>query len=420
MSLNIRVVLGGLVFVALLIGIILGVYLVGQRQKLKSKASVGESVVKTAFFDLQADKTSLKTGETFRLNISLRSETDPANLVSVKLKYPKDKLSVESLKALSYEPDQDAQDASARQLDLSNYQPNHDADCDGRLTEADQALFNQGAGFIKTWFENFYDNNSGEVSLIGGLPSPGHKTTSGKPTLVACAVFKTLTRGQAKISLEDGSEIFRDIDSQDILAAKGDISFDISDILAPSQISYNFSPGWNFIGIAHTISSPLSPASMLASYSQKCFAIAQYIPSANKYKMFYIDNVANEDPITSIESGKTYFIYCDQNTDFRLSLQPNPFTWIQLINNLDPLTITYRGYKYFVMPAPSDTTSTKADAFIQEATSKLTQAGKSSTCVRLYKFNTSENIWAYFHTGDGAEKNFDIRKEEGYILGCSI
>lgn len=417
MTFNIKAILGGLVFVALLIGIIFGVYLVGQRQKLKSKASTGDNIVKTAFFDLQADKTSLKTGETFRLNISLRSETDPANLVSVKLKYPKDKLSIESLKALSYEPDQDLASTTARQLDLSVYKPNHDANCDGRLTEADQELFNQGAGFIKTWFENFYDNNNGEVSLIGGLPSPGYKTTAGSSSLIACAVFKTLTRSQAKISLEDGSEIFRDIDSQDILAAKGDISFDISEV---AQISYNLSAGWNFIGLAHTITSPITPASILEPYSQTCFAIAQYIPRDNKYKMFYVDNVANEDPITSIEGGKTYFIYCDQNTDFRLSLQPSPFMWSGLINTLDALTVTYRGYKYFVMPAPSDTTSTKADAFIQEATLKLTQAGKSSTCVRLYKFNTSENIWAYFHTGDGADKNFDIKKEEGYILGCAI
>lgn len=417
MPFNIRVFLGGLVFVALLIGIILGVYLIGQRQKLKSKASVGDAVVKTAFFDLQADKTSLRVGETFKLNISLRSETDPANLVSVKLNYPKDKLSIESLKALSYEPDQEALSAATRQINLSTYTPNHDADCDGVLTERDQELFNQGAGFVKTWFEDFYDNNSGEVSLIGGLPSPGYQTTTSGRALIVCAVFRALGQGDARLSLQQESEIFRDLDNLDILAARGDLSFDILD---PGGIAYNLVPGWNLIGISHTTASPITPASILEPYSQKCYAIAQYMPSTRKYKMFYIGNVPNEDPITGIEGGNTYFIYCAQDTDFRLSLQPNPFIWTDLINSLEPLTIAYRGYKYFFIPIPSDATSTHADAFIQEASGKLTQAGKSSTCVRLYKFNTSDNIWAYFHTGDGADKNFDIKKEEGYILGCAM
>ena len=137
-----------LLLLLLLAGITVGVYLVQTKTNLFSKAAPVIPVKPETSFELEAqadtspvfaDVTALKTvtaGQKFRVDIWARSDVDPANLFVAKLKFPADLLQVVEINK-------------------------------------------RGAqSFVNQWIDSVYDNDKGEVSLVGGVNPPGLLTVS--------------------------------------------------------------------------------------------------------------------------------------------------------------------------------------------------------------------------------------------------
>lgn len=140
-----------------------------------------------------------------KVNLLARSDTDPANLFVAKIKFPPDLLEVVEL-----------------------------------ITDQ------KGEPFIQLWADKTFDNSKGTISLIGGIPTPGAKTSSNKPDpVMATLVFKPKKEGNPVISFEDTSEIFRNTDNINILTVKKSLELNISKTPAkPSaKPKTDFSPG---------------------------------------------------------------------------------------------------------------------------------------------------------------------------------
>lgn len=75
-----------------------------------------------------------------------------------------------------------------------------------------------GSGtFITNWAEQYYDNTAGTISLAGGVPNPGYKT-SGTPALMATIYFTAKSTGVASLSFNNTtSYIYRNSDNANIL-----------------------------------------------------------------------------------------------------------------------------------------------------------------------------------------------------------
>ncbi|MCL4366264.1 hypothetical protein M1437_03490 [Patescibacteria group bacterium] len=162
-KLNQRGVVHLLVPLILLLGLVVGVYLVtsGNPLKLFSKASLSKPVGPETSFTL-VGPTGCNAGplcvlyerqtisQQFEVKVYVRSDVEKANLFTAKITFPKDLVEVTQIKMES--------------------------------------------GFIKNWVENYYDNATGEISLVGGVPSPGFQTTTGaESAYMATIVFNAKT-----------------------------------------------------------------------------------------------------------------------------------------------------------------------------------------------------------------------------------
>lgn len=140
-----------LLLLLLLAGIGVGVYLVQTKTNLFSKATPVIPQTPETSFELEAqadissafsDTTSLKivpAGQKFRVDIWTRSDIDPVNLFVAKLKFPTDLLKVVEINR-------------------------------------------RGAqSFINHWVDSSYDNNTGDISLVGGVNPPGLLTSFQNP-----------------------------------------------------------------------------------------------------------------------------------------------------------------------------------------------------------------------------------------------
>lgn len=150
--------------------------------------------IKGASFILTAEPIEATLGGQVRVTVSVKSDADPANLFVAKLKFPKQLL-------------------VAKSIDLRS--------------EA------TASGFIKNWFisnwvENTIDNNSGSVSLVGGVPNPGFQSPGGSSgSAMADIIFIPKSPGEAKITFDDTSTIYRNSDNRNILISKQDVTVKI-------------------------------------------------------------------------------------------------------------------------------------------------------------------------------------------------
>lgn len=168
---------GAIQFIVLLIllaGLLGGLYLVQHPQIFKPKAGGGLSAPIGPFvgFKLSSDAVLKEVTVTVEAN----SDFDSANLFVAKLKFNKDLLRV-------------------NKIDTSS-------------------------PFIKNWTEQFYDNSTGEISLIGGIPNPGIQTNAGEAGKMAVIYLTPLKAGSADISFDDQSAIYRNSDNVNILTVK--------------------------------------------------------------------------------------------------------------------------------------------------------------------------------------------------------
>lgn len=70
--------------------------------------------------------------------------------------------------------------------------------------------------FITQWVnDNSFDNATGQISLIGGVPTPGYKNTA--PSTMATVTFRAKAAGTAAITFGANSAIYRNSDNKDIL-----------------------------------------------------------------------------------------------------------------------------------------------------------------------------------------------------------
>lgn len=193
---------GAIQFILLLIlfaGIVAGIWLVTQGPlKLFPKATVSGPIAPETSFSLEAfnkpkDNVVYQVGEEARIDLYFRSDIDPVNLLVAKLKFPQDLLEV-------------------TRIDHSGTEP-----------------------LISRWVEEYYDNNTGEISLVGGIPNPGFKTELGGFTpLVSRIYFKTKAVGSANISLTDESAIYRNSDNVNMLTIKRPITITLASTPLPS------------------------------------------------------------------------------------------------------------------------------------------------------------------------------------------
>lgn len=190
-----------LLVIFLLVGIAVTVYLVGKQTNLLPKAFAPKPTGPETSFSLfgQGDCVGFfcpgmpqkdpLPGEEFEVKLFVRSDIDEANLFQAKMKFPVNLVEVTGIKTDN--------------------------------------------GFIKNWVENFYDNNTGEISLAGGVPSPGFQTKlGGESALMATIVFKAKTGGTGTVLFNDDSAIYRNTDNADILKIKRE--YDISIGTKPS------------------------------------------------------------------------------------------------------------------------------------------------------------------------------------------
>lgn len=147
-----------------------------------------------AIYILSADPLEASLGGQIKVSVLIKSDLDSANLFVAKLKFPSELL-------------------QAKNIDLRSE--------------------STASGFIKNWFisnwvENTIDNNTGSVSLVGGVPNPGFQTQKESTgSAMADIIFTSLKTGDAKITFDDTSAIYRNSDNINILVAKKDITVKI-------------------------------------------------------------------------------------------------------------------------------------------------------------------------------------------------
>ncbi len=191
----------------------MGVYLVQQKTNLFPKALLPPSQAPETSFTLETQKVPVVVGEEIAVKLLVRSDIDEANLFVAKIKFPADIVEVTGIKT--------------------------------------------DKSFIQNWVEQFYDNKTGEISLIGGFPSPGYRSSIGQESIMAIVTFKARAKGEAKIAFTESSAIYRNTDNLNILNIKRDTSISISTGSTPPV----FQTGFNVSGITHYGYSDLFPSS---------------------------------------------------------------------------------------------------------------------------------------------------------------
>lgn len=198
--------------VILVFALVLAVYLVRKPTQLTPEAS---STPENSF-TLEAP-ASVITGEEFTVKVYSRCDVDNCNLWNAVITFPNDLVEV--------------------------------------------VRFDKSGSFITSWTEEFFSNSTGEISLTGGVTSPGFKTDLSNSLMIS-VVFKANNAGPVNLTLVDPSNIFRNSDNTKILQVKRDAVSTISNTL-PSP-----SPSSSAIASPSLQSpSPSSSASVLASPS---------------------------------------------------------------------------------------------------------------------------------------------------------
>lgn len=203
---SLRSALNVFVLLLLLLGLPIGGYLaLNQTNFLPKAASNVTSTNPKAGFILETPKAVVLAGDSISVDVLLRSDVDEANLFVAKIKYPKDLLVVEKI--------------------------------------------DQQGSAISRFIESRYDNQAGEVSLIGGVTNPGLKTAGDQKYKMATVVFKAKSSGEANLAMDSASSfIYRNTDNTNILASLDGLTVNI----AGSSGNMGFGPDLNASSSAQT------------------------------------------------------------------------------------------------------------------------------------------------------------------------
>jgi hypothetical protein len=178
--------IGGLVI--LVIGLLVGIYLVSQTQIFKPRASEN-SEVSLSFTAPDA----VEPNQTFSVDLLVKSSAMTANLLVAQIGYP------------------------ANLLEVTN------------IATSSSVLTNI--------FTSKFDNNIGSIDIAGGVPNPGFATAGSDPGIIAKVTFRAKAVGEATLTYGD-SKIFSNATNEDILnklnTAKITIASPIQSSLVPS------------------------------------------------------------------------------------------------------------------------------------------------------------------------------------------
>jgi hypothetical protein len=142
----------------------------------QASSSPQASSQRAAYFLIEPTAgTSYKNGDEFIVNLDIWSQKEGANLFVAKIAF----------------------DPSA--LEVSRIE--------------------RGTPLLTSWAEEFFDNQSGQISLTAGLPTPGLRTTEDTNNLMARVIFKGKKAGLTNITVTSASKIYSNSDNQNILTS---------------------------------------------------------------------------------------------------------------------------------------------------------------------------------------------------------
>ena len=258
-----------LLLVILIAGIIAGIYLVQQTQIFTPKASDLLPVSpETSFSLIQQGKVKCPNILNFLpipcpkdllddiviVNLYARSDIEEANLFSAKLNFPKDLLEILYVQTISArDPDIICSQVVTKACEVFNPQNCKDfpTPCDvpaGWYTgQTSKDPLQTNNGFINNWVEQSFDDSSGTISLVGGVPAPGFKSIVSKESpLMATIFFRVKKEGLGKIDFDDSSTVYSNSNNINILTIKRALEINTSKP-SPTQIpSPTLLQSWNY------------------------------------------------------------------------------------------------------------------------------------------------------------------------------
>jgi hypothetical protein len=184
-----------LILILIVAGIALGIYLVQHPTIFNPHASVSGPIAPKTGFTLTSLE-SVPPGGEFYAKVIVNSDFDAANLFTLVLNYPVDK------------------------VEFVGVSPAVDEDP------------SPGGTFIKKWIEQSDDTN-GTVTLSGAVPNPGFKTTVGNPASMAVVRFKVkpdlggLPKGEIPLIVSNESGIYRNSDNENIISSNTGVTLNI-------------------------------------------------------------------------------------------------------------------------------------------------------------------------------------------------
>lgn len=173
-----------LILIVLVLGLFAVLYLVSNRTNWLPKASVSGPVGPSTTFQLSSGASAAKVGDIIPVKLNVRADVSPVNLLNAKIAFDRDLLAVDK-------------------IDYTD-------------------------SIVKNWVEQYSDNPTGTISLVGGIPSPGFQTTVDNVfSPVAVIYLKALKEGTGNVAIVDGSAIYTNADNIDILSSKDVATFSI-------------------------------------------------------------------------------------------------------------------------------------------------------------------------------------------------
>lgn len=186
-------IFGIVVLSLLLLGLPGGIYLVSQNVQFTPKAAVTEKLPEAVTGIFLESKLSLQSqGGIIPVDIYLKSPLDQVNLVNAQISFNPSLLGIDKIATGSADP-------------------------------SSPAVFNK-------WFEADFNNDSGHVSIISGLPNPGVKTSgSGDEKVYLATMFlRPKNPGTAVLQISQDSQILRNADNVNIFKTGNDLALNLS------------------------------------------------------------------------------------------------------------------------------------------------------------------------------------------------
>ncbi len=206
------------IMVLVLLAMPVGVFLTLRSQNVNSRADTSVSTVVTAetSMKLVSPQSSVNNQAIFPVDVVIRSDQQSTNLFSAHLNFPTDKLEVLAI--------------ASNSADLTD----------------------QTKQYIATkWIEASYNNESGTVSLVAGVPSPGFQSDGKVQTtpVLATVFFKTRSTGSANIDFQGDNLMLGTDNATNVLTKPQNLVMEVRDSVGDfndkkyEQIVQNLIPG---------------------------------------------------------------------------------------------------------------------------------------------------------------------------------